>query len=268
MVVVTRGNGATRLYLNGNLQFSSQDEYRYHEALVHPAMAAEGAPRRVLILGGGDGMAAREVLRYPGVESITLVDLDAAVTRLFSTEPLLTALNRHSLASPLLQVINQDAFSWLDANPGIYDVVIVDFPDPSNFALGKLYTLSFYQLLDAHLAAGGYAVVQTTSPLLARRSFWTVVTTIEAAGLSTWPYHADVPSFGEWGFVLAGHRPYRPDVPPRNLPPSLRFLTPATLAAAFDFPADMARVDTPVNRLSNQVLVRTFEQEWAHVAAH
>jgi spermidine synthase len=187
---------------------------------------------------------------------------------LFSTEPLLTALNRDSLASPRLRVINQDAFSWLDANPGIYDVVIVDFPDPSNFALGKLYTLSFYQLLDAHLAAGGYAVVQTTSPLLARRSFWTVVTTIEAAGLSAWPYHADVPSFGEWGFVLAGHRPYIPGSAAGSLPPGLRFLTPATLAAAFDFPADMARVDTPVNRLSNQVLVRTFEEEWAHVAAH
>jgi spermidine synthase len=263
-VVVTHSSAATRLFLNGNLQFSSRDEYRYHEALVHPAMAAHGAPRRVLILGGGDGMAAREVLRYSSVESVTLVDLDAAVTHLFSTEPLLTRLNGDSLNSPRLRVINRDAFSWLDANPGAFDVVIVDFPDPSNFALGKLYTLSFYQLLDAHLAAAGYAVVQTTSPLVARRSFWTVVATIEAAGLSTWPYHADVPSFGEWGFVLAGHRPFSPSTPPRELVAGLRFLTPATLAAAFDFPADMARVEMPVNRLSNQVLVRTFEEEWAH----
>jgi len=264
-VVVTHGQAATRLFLNGNLQFSSLDEYRYHEALVHPAMTAHGAPRRVLILGGGDGLAAREVLRYPGVEGITLVDLDASVTRLFSTEPLLTRLNGDALNSRRLRVVNEDAFSWLDAHPDVFDVVIVDFPDPSNFALGKLYTLSFYRLLDAHLAAGGYAVVQTTSPLVARRSFWTVVATIEAAGLSTWPYHVDVPSFGEWGFVLAGRRPY---APPRTLLPGLRFLTPATLAAAFEFPADMARVDAPVNRLSNQVLVRTFEEEWAHVPAH
>ena len=264
-VVVTNSRAATRLFLNGNLQFSSQDEYRYHEALVHPAMAAQGAPRRVLILGGGDGMAAREVLKYPTVESVTLVDLDAAVTQLFSSEPLLTRLNGDSLRSPRLHVVNQDAFSWLDGNREVFDVAIVDFPDPSNFALGKLYTLSFYRLLDEHLAADGYAVVQTTSPLVARRSFWTVVATIEAAGLSTWPYHADVPSFGEWGFVLAGRRPY---APPARLVPGLRFLTPATLAAAFDFPADMARVDAPVNRLSNQVLVRTFEEEWAHVISH
>ena len=263
-VVVTHSPAATRLFLNGNLQFSSRDEYRYHEALVHPAMAAQGAPRRVLILGGGDGLAAREVLRYPGVESVTLVDLDPAVTHLFRTEPLLTALNRDALNSRKLTIVNQDAFSWLDATPDAFDVVIVDFPDPSNFALGKLYTLSFYRLLEAHLAAGGYAVVQTTSPLVARRSFWTVVATIEAAGLSAWPYHADVPSFGEWGFVLAGHRPY---APPRELIGGLRFLTPATLAAAFDFPADMARIDMPVNRLSNQVLVRTFEEEWAHEPA-
>ena len=261
-VVVTASAQGVRLFLNGNLQFHSRDEYRYHEALVHPAMAGQGAPKQVLVLGGGDGMAAREILKYPSVERVTLVDLDAHVTQLFSTQPLLRELNHDSLLSPKLKVINADAYAWLEANTGSYDVIVVDFPDPTNFSIGKLYTTSFYRLVDQHLSASGYAVVQTTSPLIARKSFWTVATTLEAAGLTTTPYHAHVPSFGEWGFILASRRPYRM---PTALPAGLRFLSPADLPTLFDFPLDMARVPTEVNRLSNQVLVQTFEEEWGKV---
>lgn len=259
-VVITSGAAGVRLFLNGNLQFHSRDEYRYHEALVHPAMAAHGAPRHVLVLGGGDGMAVREILRYPDVEEVTLVELDPHITTLFSTQPLLRKLNHDALLSPRLRIVNADAFGWLEQHPQAqFDVIVVDFPDPTNFAIGKLYTRTFYQLVAQHLRAGGYAVVQTTSPLLARHSFWTVATTIEAAGLSISPYHAHVPSFGEWGFILAGHRPYR--LPPA-LPEGLRFLTLTGLPALFDFPPDMARVPAEVNRLSNQVLVQEFEREW------
>lgn len=262
-VVVTAGPAGTRLFLNGNLQFHSRDEYRYHEALVHPAMAAHGAPRRVLVLGGGDGMAVREILRHPGVEQVTLVELDPHMTTLFSTVPLLTALNGQSLASPKLRIVNADAYTWLErGDAGHYDVIVVDFPDPSNFAIGKLYTTSFYQRLDQHLAAGGYAVVQTTSPLIARKSFWTVVATLEAVGLTATPYHAHVPSFGEWGFVLASRRPWRV---PTALPPGLRFLTLDGMPALFQFPPDMARVEMPPNRLSDQGLVHTFEAEWGEL---
>lgn len=261
-IVVTASRQGVRLFLNGNLQFHSRDEYRYHEALVHPAMAAHGSPKQVLVLGGGDGMAAREILKYPSVEHVTLVDLDPHVTQLFSTQPLLRALNADSLLSTQLEVVNADAFAWLEANAAHYDVIVVDFPDPTNFSIGKLYTQSFYRLVDEHLNAGGYAVVQTTSPLIARKSFWTVATTIEAAGLATTPYHAHVPSFGEWGFILAGRRPYRM---PTALPEGLRFLSVDDLPALFDFPLDMARLPTEVNRLSNQVLVQTFEDEWGRV---
>ena len=261
-VVVTASAQGERLFLNGNLQFHSRDEYRYHEALVHPAMAAHGAAKRVLVLGGGDGMAVREILKYPGVEQVTLVELDPRMTQLFSTQPLLRQLNRDALLSPKVRIVNADAFAWLEQNVGSYDVIVVDFPDPTNFSIGKLYTASFYRLIDQHLAASGYAVVQTTSPLIARKSFWTVATTIEAAGLATTPYHAHVPSFGEWGFILASRRPYRL---PDSLPTGLRFLSPADLPTLFNFPLDMARVPTEVNRLSNQVLVQTFEEEWGKV---
>ncbi|HWP13442.1 MAG TPA: polyamine aminopropyltransferase [Ramlibacter sp.] len=261
-IVVTNGHAGHRLFLNGNLQFAQRDEYRYHEALVHPAMAAHGAPRKVAVLGGGDGMAVREVLRHPGVESVTLVELDPNMTRLFSTHQTLAQLNGQALSSPKLKIVNADAFGWLQQTGELFDVIIVDFPDPTNFSIGKLYTSSFYALLETRLAASGYAAIQTTSPLVARQSFWTVVTTLEAVGLKTAPYHAHVPSFGEWGFVIAGRRPYRQ---PQELPPGLKFLTRESLAQLFEFPRDMARVPAEVNRLSNQVLVTTYEREWGKV---
>ena len=261
-IVVTHGKPGYRLYLNGNLQFAERDEYRYHEALVHPVMAAHGAPKRVAVLGGGDGMAVREVLKYPSVESVVLVELDPAMTQLFSQHPMLTKLNANALTDPRVKIVNTDAFQWLQADTDMFDVVIVDFPDPTNFAIGKLFTNSFYALLDQRLAASGYAVIQTTSPLIARKSFWTVVETIESVGLTAKPYHAHVPSFGEWGFVIASRRPWRM---PEKLPENLRFLSLQSLPLMFDFPLDMARVPAQVNRLSNQVLVHTYEQEWGEV---
>lgn len=261
-IVLTHGNGHTRLFLNGNLQFSSRDEYRYHEALVHPALAAQGAPRRVLVLGGGDGMAVREVLKHPGVQQVTLVELDPAMTRLFSQDERLLALNGGALKHPKVRVVNADAFVWLGSHDEVFDAIVVDFPDPTNHAIGKLYSTTFYALLDQHLAADGFAVIQTTSPLIARKSFWTVVSTVEAVGLQATPYHAHVPSFGEWGFVLAHRRPFRQAV---QLPQGLRFLTIAGMPALFDFPPDMARVPAEPNRLSNQALVHTFEEEWGRV---
>jgi len=258
-IVVTQGRTGHRLFLNGNLQFAERDEYRYHEALVHPAMAAHGAPQRVAVLGGGDGMAVREILKYPSVESVTLVELDPAMTRIFSDNPMLAKLNGHALQNPKVKIVNTDAFGWLQEGTDTFDVIVVDFPDPTNFSIGKLYTNSFYALLDKRLAASGYAVVQTTSPLVARQSFWTVVQTIESVGLRTAPYHAHVPSFGEWGFVIASRRPWRL---PEALPAGLQFLSAGTLPLLFDFPLDMARLPTEVNRLSNQALVHTYEREW------
>jgi len=262
-VVVTASTaGSVRLFLNGNLQFDSRDEYRYHEALVHPLMAAHAGPRRVLVLGGGDGLAVREVLKHPAVEHITLVDLDAEVTRLFRDDERLATLNGQALRSPKLRVVNTDAYTWLERNDEVFDAVVIDFPDPSNHALGKLYTTSFYSLVERRLAASGWLVVQSTSPLVARHSFWTVVATLEAVGLATTPYHALVPSFGEWGFIIAGRRPWRP---PTTLPDGLRYLTLDGLPSLLHFPPDMARVPAEPNRLSNQVLVQLFEQEWGKV---
>src|SRR5262249_53889519 len=153
-------------FLNANLQFSSRDEYRYHEALVHPALAALPRARRGLGLGGGGGLAVRGILKYPSVDQGTLVGLDAEMTRLFSTHPELVRLNQGALTDPRVDVVNADAFSWLEAASATtaegerYDLAIVDFPDPSSFSLGKLYTTTFYRMLVGRLADQGAMVVQ------------------------------------------------------------------------------------------------------------
>lgn len=262
-IVLTRWKDDWRLFLNGNLQFSTMDEYRYHEALVHPALSAHPEPRSVLILGGGDGLAAREVLRDARVGAVTLVDLDPVMTHLFTTHASLSALNGRSLSDPRVTVVNADAYRWLEKNDRRFDVVIVDFPDPSNYAVGKLYTTAFYRLLSRRLAPGAIVTVQSTSPLFARQTYWTVVTTMEAAGFRTSPYHAYVPSFGEWGFVIGSAAPYRV---PSRFPAGLRYLTPDIARGLFDFPGDMSRVPAEPNRLDTQVLVQHYEREWARIS--
>lgn len=263
-IVVTRGRAGFQLFLNGNLQFSSTDEYRYHEALVHPAMtlAADGgrAPRRILVLGGGDGLALREILRYPSVESVTLVDLDPDMTTLASRFPPLAELNRHSMADPRVQVVNMDAMIWLEADAAPFDAAIIDFPDPNSFALGKLYTTRFYRLLRERLAPDAAIAIQCTSPLFARNSYWCIIRTIEAAGFQVRPYYTAVPSFGVWGFALARRAPFEP--PAHAAPAGLRFLDDAAMAAMFTLSADLAPVPVEINRLDNQVLVRYYESEW------
>ena len=259
-VVLTSVAGEIQLFLNGNLQFSGRDEYRYHEALVHPAMTQVKSPRRVLILGGGDGLAAREVLRYPSVEHVQLVDLDAGVTELFAHTAWLSRLNGGSLASPKLSITNIDAFQWLRTARDTFDVIVIDFPDPSNYSIGKLYTTSFYREVARVLAPGGVVVVQATSPFVARKAYWCVVETLAADGYATRPYHALVPSFGDWGFVLATRGPWAVT---RELPSGLRFLDAATMAGLFEFPPDSQRVTVLPNRLNDQVLVRYFEEEWS-----
>jgi spermidine synthase len=258
-ITITRRADDLRLYLNGNLQFSSRDEYRYHESLVHPGLARLPDARRVLVLGGGDGLAVREILRYPQVSSITLVDLDPAMTRLFSSQEILTNLNRGALTSSRVHVVNSDAFTWLKQNQEIFDFIVADFPDPSNFSIGKLYTTAFYERARSALATNGAMVIQCTSPFVARKSFWCIDETLRACGFVTGPYHAHVPSFGEWGYILASLRP----LPSQwNLPTQLRFLDENNVAELAHFPPDMGRVPADVNRLNNQALVRYFETEW------
>ncbi|MCP3868805.1 MAG: polyamine aminopropyltransferase [Gammaproteobacteria bacterium] len=262
-LVLTRGGERLRLFLNGALQFDTLDEYRYHETLVHPALSLAASREQVLILGGGDGLAAREVLRWDDADKLTLVDLDPLVTGLFARNPLLRKLNDDALNQSRVEVFNQDALRFLRESRQLYDVIIIDLPDPRTPALSKLYTVSFYRLLLSRLSAGGVMVTQATSPLYARKAFWSIHDTIAAAGdLQMQPYHAYIPSFGEWGFVMASRQ--RLDWERVRAPAQSRFLTADTTAAMTRFPPDMAPVTVKPNRISDHVLMRYYETGWSH----
>ncbi len=262
-LVITHWKDDLRLYINGNLQFSSRDEYRYHEALVHPALQALPWAQSVLILGGGDGLALREVLRYPNIKHVTLVDLDPAMTEAFTRREELVKLNHGSFSDARVKVVNADAAIWLQNNADMFDTAIIDFPDPSSFALGKLYSVPFYGLVKKHLAATGLMVVQSTSPYFAPHAYWTIDATLREVGLRTYPYHAYVPSFGEWGFVLAS--PQQVYTPPAEYRLPMRYLNADTTREMFIFPPDMQRKQMAPNRLNTQSLVHEFEQDWRQV---
>jgi spermidine synthase len=239
-IVVTRRGGDMRLYLDGGLQFSTRDEHRYTESLVYPALGEE--TRSALVLGGGDGLAARELLRQPGIDTIVQVELDPAVIHLARTT--LRDANNGALDDPRIDVVIDDAMTWLrEPPPGVrppggFDAVIVDLPDPDTPMLGRLYSTEFYALATRALAPGGLMVVQAGSAYSTPTAFWRTVSTIEAAGYAVTPYHVHVPTFGDWGFVLArrGDSPPKPSVPPNA--PDLRFLDQRVLDAATVFADD------------------------------
>ena len=280
-ILVTENRNDIQLYLNGNLQFSSSDEHRYHEALVHPTMAtalataletalAKGGekpqqaepPFRALVMGGGDGLALRELLKYKQMESVTLVELDPSVVYLFREHPKLKALNKESFANPKVKVVNQDAFLWVtEQTERPFDGIFIDFPDPSTFSLGKLYSETFYRRVAPLLSETGVGVVQSTSSYFAPESFWTIEKTLSESGFYTKPYHLYVPSFGDWGFVMFSKQPFSDQ---RDwLKEGLRFIDEPTFQTMLHFPLDMLKKVTVKNTLNDQVLVRTFEREWS-----
>jgi spermidine synthase len=261
-IVLTQAltGGDLRLFLNGDLQFSSKDEYRYHEALVHPAMA--GRHERVLVLGGGDGLAMREVLRHDGVRRATEVELDPRMVALAREDERLTKLNEDSLSDPRVRVIIEDAFMWLRSAPAkAFDVVIADFPDPDDAALAKLYSVELYGLVRRVLAPGGRVVVQSGSPYFAQKAYWSVAASLQKSGFGVASYHVDVPTFGDWGFHLAAVGGAVPAL--RVGPPSrgLRFLDAATLAAAASFPPDRRRPSGELASTLDRPRILTFARE-------
>ncbi|MDA3628539.1 polyamine aminopropyltransferase [Saccharopolyspora sp. WRP15-2] len=284
------GTHDTRMYLNGDLQFSSMDEYRYHEAMVHPAMA--GPRGRVLVLGGGDGLVLREVLRYPDVREATLVELDPAVLELARTDPQVSTLNGHAFDDPRVRTVSEDAFTWLRENRDRFDVVLVDMPDADSTATAKLYSTEFYGLVRHAMADDARVVVQAGSPFFAPNAFWCIESSMRAADLRTVPYSVTVPSFGEWGFHLASAAPgdansmeieprssmefadpqavrsplASPGAPELRLPqdaPPLRSLDEPTLRAAATFPPDRTRIPgMEPSTLMHPTILQHAQGEW------
>ena len=264
-LVITRWREDVRLYLDGHLQFSSIDEYRYHEPLVLPVMSLAERHAQVLILGGGDGLAIRQVLKFPDVEHIDLVDLDPVVTRLFSQQPMLTKINAGSLSDPRVTIHNTDGMAFFKAGASRYDVIIMDLPDPSRPEIAKLYSREFFGLAAQRLAAGGVLVTQATSPFRSREAFWCIANTLAATPVDingetfhVHPYQTYVPSFGAWGFILAA-RPAL-DIDATTINVDGQFLTTQTLPGLFVFSPDVGPVETPINTLDEPVIWRLYTQ--------
>jgi spermidine synthase len=269
-IVVTKWHDDFRLYLDGHLQFSSVDEHRYHESMVHPAVAATPHTRTALILGGGDGMAARELLKYRQIQTVDLVDLDEEMIRLFRDHPLLSQLCSGSLSDQRVTVHIEDAGKFMEATTQSWDLIFIDLPDPTNLALSRLYTTSTYRLIAKRLGVQGVIVTQATSPFYAPEAFWCIARTWAEAPvgpegkdrLNVYPYHVYVPSFGDWGFVMATGR----EIEPRNLRLAevpLKFLTSDVLPTLFTFPKDsLSKSEVQANRMDDQVLVQYYRMAW------
>ncbi|WP_338754664.1 polyamine aminopropyltransferase [Bacillus sp. FJAT-52991] len=270
-IVLTREDGDTRLYLDGQLQFSSADEHRYHETLVHPAMAASQQKERILVLGGGDGLAVRELLKYEEVSDITLVDLDPQMVELANTNHFLVDLNEGALENEKVTIVHEDAFRFMEQAKGFYDVILVDLPDPNNESLNKLYTMEFYSLLRNHLSPDGAMMVQATSPVFAPEVYWTIDRTIASTGLQTENLHVDIPSFGGWGFVLASRKPI--DLETLEIPSNTRYLTTDLLPSLSHFGKDEDAqiegkdgelVKIEPNTLIRPNLIEVYEKSWRY----
>ncbi len=262
-ILVTNDRRGFQLYLNGHLQFNSTDEYRYHEALVHPVMLAAQQPKRILVLGGGDGLAVREILKHDSVETVTLVDIDPGMTEIATQFPLLRELNEQSLTHEKVTVVNTDAFVWVGKQHEPFDAVVIDFPDPGSYSVGKLYTTFFYRRLRQIMKPDALVSIQCTSPLVAGQSYWCILRTMEESGFHVRPYCTSVPTFGVWGFALAGLRAGI-DVPPdlTRIEQELSYLNEEMISSLFELPRDIYPVETEVNQLNNQVLVRYYDEEW------
>jgi spermidine synthase len=262
-IILTKNQDDVRLYLNGNIQFSSRDEYRYHESLIsYPLAYKQGATKRVLLLGAGDGLAVKQLLKYSEIESIVLVDLDERVVELAKNNPHLLSLNGGSLEDPRLTIVFADAFTYLMENKQAFDLIISDLPDPNNIELARLYTKQFYQTLRANLNPMGVFVTQSTSPYFATKAFWSIHNTVKASGFShVVPYRADVPSFGDWGFVMASDAELS-TLREHPIMASNEFLNLEMLDAMRVFARDQAQIDVEVNNIHNPVLINYYLEGW------
>lgn len=261
-IVLTKNQDETRLYLNRVIQFSSRDEYRYHESLALLPAGQMSAPKKVLVLGGGEGLLARELLQIASVEQIVVVDLDQSVFNLGMNHPRVREINGDALHDERVVTVAQDASLFLRFDSTQYDLIIADLPDPSNEAVARLYSTFFFRLAKARLAPDGIFATQAGSPFHTRKAYWCIVQSLRESGFQhTLPYHVYVPAFGEWGFVMAADRPFQMPTLPSGV--NTRYLEPNRLAHHFEFAPDISEPEgVRPNTLDRPVLLDYYLKEW------
>ncbi len=269
-IVVTQWKSDYWLYLNENLQFSTFDEPLYHEALVHPIMQILQQPRTILILGGGDGCAAREVLKYPEVNRITLVDLDKKLTDLFVTQPEFANINEGSLTHPKMTVIDQDGFTFIEESTDFYDLIIIDLTDPQSVELARLYSKEFYELCRQRLTPNGGLITQAGSPYYTPYAFHCIEKTLKSSNFSTLPLHNQILTMGEWGWVIGVKKEMNKDDMLARLQQfdskrtATKWLNKEAmfLITSFgkEFYAKKETIELEINQISNPVLYQYYDK--------
>jgi len=262
-IVITKWSDWFSLYINGNQQLSTFDEYLYHEPMVHTALGLTASKKNILILGGGDGCIARELLQYDAIESITLVDLDKKMIDLGKSNPIFTSINKNALSNPKVTTITADAYTFLEQANDTYDVILVDLPDPNNVDLNKLYTKEFYTICYNHLAEGGTFITQSGSPYYATKAFYCIDKTLKTAGFHTLPIHNQVLTLGEWGWILAKKTPiYKEDLKTIDLENlQLKWLNKETLSSIASFGKPLAdTTGVKINTIFEPTLYLYYKQ--------
>lgn len=261
-IILTKAKDDVRLFLDGNLQFSSVDEYRYHEALVHIPFSLAPRRKNILILGGGDGLAVREMLKYDDVKSITVVDIDPEIIKISKKNKYIREMNLESLQDNRVTILNEDAFVFLKKNKTPFDIIISDLPDPNNVSLSRLYSREFYHLIRTRLTKGGLFLTQATSPYFSKKAFWCINTTLAEAGMKTYPYHLYIPSFGDWGFVLASEDELDTDSVEIKVP--TRYLEDNIASTLFTFPKDLVEENIEYSSLDRPLILSYYLKGWRH----
>jgi spermidine synthase len=260
-VVLTKYDKDIRLFIDGHVQFSSIDEHRYHELLVHIPMFFAKSHANVLILGGGDGLAARELLKYADVTSITIVDIDHEITDLFRKNELLKSINGNSMNNPKVTIINEDAFDFVKNTRRLYDVVIIDLPDPNDAFLARLYSREFYKMLAQKLSGNAIMVTQATSSFFSCEAFWCINETFKSAGYNfTGMYHGYIPSFGDWGFVMASVN-CRLDATKIHIDVPTKYLNDEVAQKSFLLEKDIMRNNIVPSSLDNPKIILYYINE-------
>ena len=262
-LIITKNKEDVRLFIDGNVQFSTIDEYRYHEPLIHIPMNLVKHRENVLILGGGDGLAAREILKYSDVKKITVVDLDKEMTDLAVKNTVMAELNEGSFKSPKVEILNEYAFKFLENSKQYFDVIIIDLPDPNNSALARLYSKEFYKVVKQKLARDGVVVTQASSPFFSPEAFWCINETMKSAGFKyTKPYHSYVPSFGDWGFVLGANKKIDENKIEINVP--IKYIDKGIIKDFFYIPKDVRRENIKVSTLNDPQILHYYLSGWKY----
>lgn len=214
MYIVETGSYGKALVLDGKWQSCTGDEFLYHEPLVQPAMLLHGSPKRVLILGGGEGATAREVLRWKTVEHAAMVDIDREVVE--ACREHLPEMHQGAFDDPRLEVVIDDALNVLKTAGRPWDVIISDLSDPIEEGPSfKLFTKEYFEAAQHVLSPGGAFVVQAGSVAPSEMAMHVrLVRTVQAVFEHVAAYTTSVPTYAApWGFVLGSERPIdtRPD---------------------------------------------------------